>query len=72
MTHGFYPGGFTYPSFPVQFGSFGNQVAGGIQDYFGGRGGTNGMPVWGGAGIGEAHSNGIDRRGRGWYPFPTN
>ncbi|KAL4236669.1 hypothetical protein ACF0H5_005053 [Mactra antiquata] len=43
-----------------------------IQDFFAGHGGRNGLPVWGGAGIGERHSNGLDRSGRGFYPLPIN
>lgn len=39
--------------------------------YFGGRGGTPVLPIRGGAGIGEAYSNGINDEGRGLFPFPT-
>lgn len=37
-------------------------------DYFGGVGGTRGLPIYGGAGVGERHSNGLDRYGRGLIP----
>jgi hypothetical protein len=72
-----YPGGFQYP---MQFqrgfsgSGFGRSRGGSIgsQDFFGGTGGRNGLPIWGGAGIGERHADGIDRNGRGWYPFPNH
>lgn len=38
------------------------------RDYFGGVGGSRGLPIWGGAGIGERHANGLDRYGRGLIP----
>ena len=74
---------FPYPAqfqngFSGQFVSSGfggsRQFSGGAlhQDYFGGQGGRNGLPIWGGAGIGERHADGIDRNGRGWYPFPNH
>ena len=54
----------------VPMGSFGGGGGGGgpSRDYFGGVGGSMGLPVWGGAGIGERHANGLDRHGRGLFP----
>lgn len=55
-----------FPPFPMP-GPFPDDVG-----YFGGYGGTPVLPIWGGAGPGEAHSSGINREGRGLFPFPTN
>ena len=38
--------------------------------FYAGRGGERGLPIWGGAGAGEQHSNGINRMGQGLFPLP--
>ncbi|KAH3792705.1 hypothetical protein DPMN_146204 [Dreissena polymorpha] len=62
-----------FVTFPSQFWpqeSF--QYQSPVADYFGRRGGRNGLPVYGGAGIGERHANGLDSNGRGAYPLDVN